>query len=55
MLAPILPLALLVRHFRLQLDKGAPVGRFVTVSPIVLLLLTAWSLGEVLGYSTARP
>lgn len=52
---PVLPLMLLVRHARLQAAKRVSFGRFLRVSPLVLLLLTVWSAGEMAGYLTRRP
>ena len=54
-LAPLLPALLLARLIRRQIEKKQPTGRLLAVSPLVLLLLTAWSLGETLGDSRARP
>lgn len=50
----VLPLVLLLRHARMQQAKGR-LGGFLRVAPSVAVLLTAWSLGEALGYLTARP
>jgi Glycosyl transferase family 2 len=55
LLSPMLPLLLLFRLALLQRRKGVTFGRFVAVSPIVLILLTAWSLGEMIGYATGAP
>jgi hypothetical protein len=53
-LAPCLPALLFIRHARTQL--AAPTrGRFLVASPLVLLLLAAWSLGEAAGYATGAP
>jgi GT2 family glycosyltransferase len=54
-LAPLLPGLLLIRHARLQWSKRINFRRFVAASPIVLVLLAAWSVGETVGYITARP
>jgi hypothetical protein len=51
----ILPALLLLRHARLQMRKKVAWGKFARTSPLVLLLLCAWSLGETVGYLTARP
>lgn len=50
---PLLPLLLLFRHGGMQTRKGR-ISRFVIASPIMLLLLTAWSIGEVAGYLTGE-
>jgi hypothetical protein len=52
--APLLPVLLLARHARLQLTKPS-LGKFVRASPLVFMLLMAWSLGEALGYLTGEP
>ncbi len=49
-LAPVLPLLLFGRLCRLQLARQAPIGRFLLAAPAILLLLTAGSAGEFLGY-----
>jgi hypothetical protein len=54
-MAPLLPLLLLARHARLQLSKRLTFGRFLAASPLILLLLIAWSFGELIGYITAEP
>jgi hypothetical protein len=54
-LTPVLPVALLVRHTRLQAARGVHLRRFVQAAPFVLLLQSAWSLGEAMGELTARP
>ncbi len=51
-LAPALPLLLFVRLCRLQLARRAPMGRFLLATPAILLLLTAGSAGELIGYAT---
>jgi hypothetical protein len=50
-----LPVLLFVRHARTQVSKRTHLGRFVSVSPLVALLLMAWSAGEMMGYVTGRP
>ncbi len=55
LLSPVLPLLLFARHALTQLNKRIRLGRFLLASPLVLLLLIAWSLGELLGYLTGRP
>lgn len=53
LLAPLLPALLFLRLARLQADKRVTVGKFVRTSPLIFVLLVAWSLGELLGYVTA--
>lgn len=54
-LAPLLPPVLFARLLRGRLDRRAHLGRFVLSSPLVLLLLCVWSLGEFVGYVSGRP
>jgi len=51
----VLPFVLLLRHLRMQFQKRVNAWRFVAVSPVVFLLLAAWSFGELIGYITRRP
>jgi hypothetical protein len=53
--SPLIPLVLLARLTRAQWRKGTHVARFLRVSPRVALLLLAWSVGEAIGYASARP
>lgn len=50
---PILPPMLYMRHVRSQLKKGHRAQELIEVSPALLLLLNAWSVGECLGYLEA--
>jgi len=52
---PLLPPLLFVRHARTQISKRVRLWRFVSVSPLVALLLVSWSAGELVGYLTRRP
>ncbi len=52
MLVSVLPLLLFSRICRLQFARRAPIGRFILAAPAMLLLLTAGSAGEFLGYLT---
>jgi hypothetical protein len=54
-MSPLLPFLLVLRHTRMQVDKRVRLGQFVRVLPLVVLLLAAWSMGELIGYVTARP
>lgn len=54
LLSPVLPAVLLLRHGRMQMQKGR-LGRFLKASPYVLVLLAAWSFGEFRGYLTGKP
>jgi hypothetical protein len=54
-LTPVLPLVLLARHVREQSAKRQTFARFLSASPLVLLLLASWSLGEAIGYVTRHP
>ena len=53
-LAPALPFLLLARQLRLQLGKPT-LGRWIVAAPAALLLLVAWSAGEMAGYMTGKP
>jgi hypothetical protein len=53
-LTPLLPFLLLLRHLRGRLERRRNVGKFLAVSPVVLLLLAAWSCGELIGYLTGE-
>lgn len=53
--APLLPLVLFYRLARHQAAKRRTLGKFVTASPAVFLLLATWSLGEMIGYLTGKP
>ena len=46
----LLPLLLFVRHLKLQVAKGRSLGTFLRASPLILVLLIVWSLGEMAGY-----
>jgi hypothetical protein len=48
-LSPLLPFLLFLRHLRMQWTKRVTFGRFVAASPLVFVLLSAWSVGEMLG------
>ncbi|MEO8198920.1 MAG: hypothetical protein ABI679_00230 [Gemmatimonadota bacterium] len=54
-IAPALPLLLFYRLARHQLAKKVTIGKFIVASPVVLLLLATWSLGEMIGYITGKP
>jgi hypothetical protein len=51
---PILPALLFVRHARMQSAKRVTLGKFVAAAPAVLVLLAAWSAGEMAGYLTGK-
>ncbi len=50
-----LPFILLLRHGRNQIAKREHLASFLLLSPLVLLLLVAWSAGEAAAYLGARP
>jgi hypothetical protein len=54
-LSPALPFVLLARKFRLASRPGHTLGPFLTTLPFTFLCLVFWSLGEFIGYITARP
>jgi hypothetical protein len=47
---PLLPMYLFVRAFLNVVSSRTYLGRFVAVSPLVLLGFTIWSVGECSGY-----
>lgn len=54
-MAPLLPAVLFWRLMRDQVRKGTPSGRLIRVGPAALLLVSAWAVGEALGYATGKP
>ena len=52
--SPLIPPLLWLRHGMLQKRKGRGL-RYLMALPYVILLTTAWMLGEVWGYITRRP
>ncbi len=54
LLAPLLPGLLLARQLRLRIAKRRDWARFALASPCMLLLLLAWSLGELFAYVTGE-
>ncbi len=54
-ITPALPLLLLLRHTRDQWTRRQTFGRFLSASPLVFVLLVAWSAGEAAGYLTGEP
>jgi hypothetical protein len=53
-IAPLLPAVLFWRLLRDQIGKRTAPERLIRVAPAALLLLTAWALGEALGYATGK-
>ena len=51
---PLIPPLLWFRHYKLQASKDRGM-RYIKALPYVMLLSTAWTLGEVWGYITKRP
>jgi hypothetical protein len=54
-LTPLLPGVLYARLLKGRLERRGQLGRFLRVSPLILLLLGVWSVGEMVGYLTGRP
>lgn len=52
-LTPLLPGLLLARQVRQRLRRGGGAARFLQALPAIVLLLVAWSAGEMVGYLTA--
>jgi hypothetical protein len=53
--SPLLPLVLFLRIVKEQLAKCTALGRLVWAIPAMVLLLTAWAIGEAAGTLTGRP
>jgi len=53
LMGPVIPFVVLARHGRAQLRRGAAL-RFLLAVPILLVLLTAWTAGELWGIITGR-
>lgn len=51
---PVLPVVLLLRQARRRWASARALTDFVAATPVTLLLLAAWSLGEVVGYITGE-
>jgi hypothetical protein len=52
--APLLPFVLLGRMLRDRLERPATLRSFVAAVPLIIVLLSAWSLGEAIGYASNR-
>lgn len=52
---PVLPLVLIFRIARTVFQRRRLVGAFLKAFPLVVPLAASWSLGELVGYITARP
>jgi hypothetical protein len=55
LLMPFLPIVLIVRYFRRQLEKGHHVKEFVISLPALTLLILFWTAGEFIGYCEGTP
>jgi hypothetical protein len=54
-LTPVLPAVLTARLALVTSGRGRGLGGFLRAAPAILLLQTAWSLGEFVGYVTGSP
>lgn len=52
---PALAPLMLFRMYRLRKRRGQPIAPFRAAAPFVFLCLLFWSIGEFVGYATARP
>ncbi len=52
--SPLIPPTLWIRHGLIQAQKGRGL-RYLRALPYVIMMTTAWTLGEVRGYITRRP
>lgn len=53
-MSPLIPPTLWIRHGLIQKQKGRGL-RYLKALPYVMVMTTAWTLGEVWGYITRRP
>ena len=53
-MSPLIPPVLWVRHGLIQAQKGRGL-RYLAALPYIIMMTTAWTLGEVKGYITRRP
>lgn len=51
----ILPAVLLLRFFRNMVRQNRRLGEMLRILPLASMLLTAWSVGEFLGYVSSMP
>lgn len=49
----LIPIRLYFRHARIQRQKGR-LGRYLRATPLAVLMLVAWTTGEIFGYLTGR-
>ncbi|MGB9253913.1 MAG: glycosyltransferase family A protein [Candidatus Korobacteraceae bacterium] len=54
-MTPLLPFVLFVRQAKKVFQSGRNRGAFLRSAPLTMLLNTAWSRGEFLGYLTGHP
>ncbi len=54
-MTPLLPLVLFLRQAKKVMESGRNRGAFLRSTPLTMLLNTAWSWGEFVGYATGRP
>ncbi len=54
-MTPLLPFILFLRQAKKVMASGRNHGAFVRSAPLTVLLNTAWSWGELVGYATGRP
>lgn len=53
LLSPLIPIRLVFRHGRTQGARGR-FGRYLRALPMIIVMLCAWTAGEVWGYVTKR-
>ncbi len=53
--SPLLPVVLTVRLVRDSRGVASAISALLAALPLVLILVAAWSIGEGVGYLTARP
>lgn len=54
LLSPLLPIVLVSRMTLKVINQGRCIGIFLKVLPLTIVLTISWSLGELVGYITAK-
>ena len=53
--APLIPVVLLLKIAQRLRDRPSYLGPFLRALPVLLLFISAWTLGETWGYLTSAP
>ena len=54
-ISPLLPLLVTLKMTVTALQKRRNFGKFLAALPLIVVLLTTWGIGEMMGYLTTRP